>query len=226
MQPKHTAGDDSLCPCPSLKQNQPQARAEAPQSRAQILRVQAGPQDCPEEERQGRCWSLYWYSLDRVSFQNEGKGLTSGSSLIISICLFIVLYKYGMFQNLYRSLLNIQILRIPTRPTGSKSSLWEPCLGIASHFSLQKGHYYHISFLLLLKQIVTNLVALINTSLLSHSSQLRIKNGSHTVKTKILAWLSSFLECLGDSLFPVHLCCWQNQFLTMIRLSFLFSCWL
>lgn len=180
----------------------------------------------PEEDRQGRCWSLYWYSLDHVFFQNEGKSLTSGSSLIISICLFIVFYKYGVFQNLYRSLLNIQILRIPTRSIGSKSGLWEPCLGIASHFSLQKGHCYHISFLLLLKQIVTNLVALINTSLLSHSSQLRIKYGSHTVKTKISAWLSSFLECLGDSLFPVHLCCWQNQFLTMIRQSFVFSCWL
>ena len=83
-----------------------------------------------------------------------------------------------------------------------------------------------ISFLLLLKQIVINLVALINTSLLSHSSKLRIKYGSHSVKIKVSAWLSSFLECLGDSLFPVHLCCWQNQFLTMVRLSFSFSCWL
>ena len=55
--------------------------------------------------------------------------------------------------------------------------------------------------LLLLKQIVTNLAASINTSLLSHSSQFRIKYESHTVKIKVSARLSSFLECLGTVCF-------------------------
>lgn len=73
----------------------------------------------------------------------------------------------AVFQNLSGSLINIPIPRSHTRPAGSESGLWEPWLGIASHFTLQKGHCYCISFLLLPKQTVTNLAALSNMFIIS-----------------------------------------------------------
>lgn len=87
-----------------------------------------------------------------------------------------------------------------------------------SHFCLQKCHYC-ISFLLLLRQIVTDLVGLINTS-----SQVRslawVPHGYNQGVSR--AACIPFQSVQGESL-PVHLSCWQNQFLAVVKLRSSFS---